>query len=1187
MSFLPTFIMPAPNDASLNYLAAILGHDVINGVIGANSPTALDSHVFARMMDVFNHLLLGGGLLIFSILLFVGTMNTAADGQFLGRNWHSVWTPIRLIFGILLVVPLKTGYCIGQYIILYAIFIGIHFATTVWQHAINDVFNNQDTPPPPTYLTTSIQQVLGHALNNLAVPFILQGAGIAGGGNGIVRVDVNDQYKVASGNVPPELKDAVTDDLTKANGICNYLFSGYNKECASVAFNALTSNPQSSGFFDASHLYVTVNIGTNLPSVDWNTNFINGAPSNLWKLSGNGDANGLIDVYGAYIYDPTKLFAQISNNGTTQECEADSDGTPSPAPKGPKNVVPHDNKPACVPKEKNRGATDAYNSLTAIFNNAVIQPAQGIAMSPSGRIDDEDAQKLNNICANKVSVPDPNNGNKIVQISPCDLKFAVESIMVQAQETARQNALDAAEEVSYYNPANPTEEGSTTPAQASSTPIPFPKDADPNSTNPDDIYAVPPEGQADALHKNMYKWKDKNNQWHIGYNLDDYWIADINAEKYIDLQLNNSWWMAGSSYLVLDNILGQNLAWMAQAIQTQLAIFQQAMGDNPFIDPALKYNCVDSNGNRKFEPDTQHLTSFVTPEFCLIYGAQAVEYRDSLKLNQDKFDNTSVPYSGSCQIYKQVTFWGKTINFYSCAGDLLRFSQPMQRATQYRRPNVAVSNWPKLIEPYNPSDPNPPPPMQHVDTSATPGFYQLLLGMPSSLQGPIAVMLSIAQSQPDGNKKLYPYLVGLVNLLKYNGLLSGGQVETSLPVNHSINNIFDQLIGGHATVGSVGQAEAAATSVNTVMQQVYNLGLSDNSKGVIAAQFSLIQQAQTAGISMIMACVTSMESVYNAYTAALQGMVNTVNGLTGNPKSSISGMSVEAETFAGMIPIFGPIFSTLGDNDIKQMQLAVMTTTVTTMTNITIQLMWLPLLVFIMTSLFTAGVQFAILVPLMPYILFWAGQIAWLIGVIEAVVAAPLVMLGLAHPGGHEFMGHTVPAVKMLIGVMFRPVLMVIGLIVGILLTYIVINFSAQGFHTIAADILNAVPQSEATVQGIMACLLLFIYATFLVMAFQKCFSTIYMIPEQVVQWIGGQAAKAGAEELQQISSASSQQAQGAASAGGQTLEKGIGAQKEKAQGMSDLSKQQAMTKYEQEKNWAQTAQKMEDTAMAAVKMMV
>ena len=80
MSLFPGFMMPQPNDASVTYLGQVLGNHVINDILGSNLSTGADSHIFSRMMEVFNHLLLGGGLLIFAILLFIGTMNSAADG---------------------------------------------------------------------------------------------------------------------------------------------------------------------------------------------------------------------------------------------------------------------------------------------------------------------------------------------------------------------------------------------------------------------------------------------------------------------------------------------------------------------------------------------------------------------------------------------------------------------------------------------------------------------------------------------------------------------------------------------------------------------------------------------------------------------------------------------------------------------------------------------------------------------------------------------------------------------------------------------------------------------------------------------------------------------------------------------------------------------------------------------------
>lgn len=58
--------------------------------------------------------------------------------------------------------------------------------------------------------------------------------------------------------------------------------------------------------------------------------------------------------------------------------------------------------------------------------------------------------------------------------------------------------------------------------------------------------------------------------------------------------------------------------------------------------------------------------------------------------------------------------------------------------------------------------------------------------------------------------------------------------------------------------------------------------------------------------------------------------------------------------------------------------------------------------IFVLITLFGIGVLFALIIPLTPFILFWAGKIAWLLLVIEALIAAPIVALGIVYPQGHE-----------------------------------------------------------------------------------------------------------------------------------------------------------------------------------------
>jgi defect-in-organelle-trafficking protein DotA len=66
-------------------------------------------------------------------------------------------------------------------------------------------------------------------------------------------------------------------------------------------------------------------------------------------------------------------------------------------------------------------------------------------------------------------------------------------------------------------------------------------------------------------------------------------------------------------------------------------------------------------------------------------------------------------------------------------------------------------------------------------------------------------------------------------------------------------------------------------------------------------------------------------------------------------------------------------------------------------------------------------------VPLLPYIIFTFGSIAWLISVIEAMVAGPIVALGVTHPEGHDAFGKGEQAIMLLMNVFLRPAMMIIG----------------------------------------------------------------------------------------------------------------------------------------------------------------
>ena len=153
--------------------------------------------------------------------------------------------------------------------------------------------------------------------------------------------------------------------------------------------------------------------------------------------------------------------------------------------------------------------------------------------------------------------------------------------------------------------------------------------------------------------------------------------------------------------------------------------------------------------------------------------------------------------------------------------------------------------------------------------------------------------------------------------------------------------------------------------------------------------------------------------------------------------------------------------------------------------------------------------SFTMDLPMLPidafcFVLGWS-KIAWIPGTLEAIIAAPFLMMTLVLPGGHHFAGHSIPGLRILLGIIFRPCLWFWVYLVGLVPIYIVIIFSADAFHVVAITLIGGkmngtnvtgiIPNTAqyTETRGIIACLMLFLYCSFLMLAFQKCFSPIYL----------------------------------------------------------------------------------------------
>ncbi|MDF1677400.1 MAG: type IVB secretion system protein DotA [Legionellaceae bacterium] len=168
------------------------------------------------------------------------------------------------------------------------------------------------------------------------------------------------------------------------------------------------------------------------------------------------------------------------------------------------------------------------------------------------------------------------------------------------------------------------------------------------------------------------------------------------------------------------------------------------------------------------------------------------------------------------------------------------------------------------------------------------------------------------------------------------------------------------------------------------------------------------------------------------------------------------------------------------------------------------------------------GFLTAYFIPFMPYMIFTFGSIGWMISVIEAMVAAPIVALGVAHPEGHDALGKSEAGLMILLNVFLRPGMMVIGYIAAIALSFVGIWIMNAGFQNVLdyleSDEMWAAWSATSPIPWarffgfFFACL---IYTMMYLTIVQKAFTLIAVLPDKVLRWIGGAPEGVGQETMQ------------------------------------------------------------------------
>lgn len=215
----------------------------------------------------------------------------------------------------------------------------------------------------------------------------------------------------------------------------------------------------------------------------------------------------------------------------------------------------------------------------------------------------------------------------------------------------------------------------------------------------------------------------------------------------------------------------------------------------------------------------------------------------------------------------------------------------------------------------------------------------------------------------------------------------------------------------------------------------------------------------------------------------------------------------------------------------------------------------IPALLGLMAILIVLGGLLGVYVPLIPYTIFTFGAIGWMLSVIEAMVAGPLVAIGIMMPSGHhEMLGKAEHGLMILFSIFLRPTLMIFGLIAGMLLAVVAVLLVNETFGMYITTMSN--PQAVGNVSGsanysqagaaalafnpLMLIIILCAYVMLIITVLNKCFAAIHVIPERVMTWIGAQGLQYGEEEAVGKMKAGTEAGVGGIKQAGAGAEKGV-----------------------------------------------
>lgn len=161
-----------------------LSIQAFNGIFGQNwftmDPDVTGSAtIIVKMLAMLNELSMFAVTALFAAVYMVAVVGTAHEGTPLGKKFHSFWVPVRFTLATGMLIPVKSGLCLFQLLLLTTVGWSVHFADELWkvfldssvQSSIISVVKDDEVPAP---LRAESEKIARDVLSNLVVYKYLQ-----------------------------------------------------------------------------------------------------------------------------------------------------------------------------------------------------------------------------------------------------------------------------------------------------------------------------------------------------------------------------------------------------------------------------------------------------------------------------------------------------------------------------------------------------------------------------------------------------------------------------------------------------------------------------------------------------------------------------------------------------------------------------------------------------------------------------------------------------------------------------------------------------------------------------------------------------------------------------------------------------------------------------------------------------